>query len=89
VPASVADLLVELATLTGLSPAEWRDFCSLPPDAQQAVARAYRDQDWSRSPDTLSAVLGVLRTLAAVAADVSGIAGAASAISAISAVKTL
>jgi len=79
------ELLAELTQLTGMSAADWADFCSLPPEAQAAAAQSYRDQDWAKSPDVFGSVLSVLGVLATIAADVSGLAGAASAVAALKA----
>lgn len=78
-----AELLAELASLTGMTPAEWQDFLSLPPEAQAITAQTYRDLSWATSPDTFGKVLAVLGLLGTIAADVSGVAGAVSAVSAL------
>lgn len=72
--------LAELSTLTGMSASEWRDFLSLSPEEQAAVAGTYRDMDWIRSPDVLGKVLSVLGALGEAAASVTNISGAIGAI---------
>ena len=70
------DLFVELAELTSMSPEDWRDFCSLPPAAQEVAAQAYREASWAKSADALPKVLGILGVIGAVAGAVTGVAGA-------------
>ena len=82
---TVSEALVELATLTGMTVAEWRDIVSLPPPAQALCVQAYRDADWRRDPDTFGQVLAVLGVIATIAGAVGGVAGAVSAIAALKA----
>lgn len=75
--------LAKLSGLTGLSVQEWQDFLSLPPNGQALCVKGYRDQDWTKNPDTLGEVLAVLEVIGTIAGVVSGVAGAASAIAAL------
>lgn len=75
--------LVALATKTGMSPDDWRDFLACSPDQQRALVRAYADQSWVRSPDTFGEVLAILGVIGTIAGVVSGVAGAASAVAAL------
>ena len=74
-----------LATKTGMTRDEWADFLSLDPAAQCAAAKAYKDQDWTKSGDTFAAVLAVLTVAGTIVGDVSGVAGAVSAVAALKA----
>lgn len=82
-PLTVDDCFAELATLTSLDAAEWRDILSLPPYGQRLALQAYRDADWRKEPDRLAAVLAVLEIIGKIAGAVSGVAGAASAVAAL------
>lgn len=75
--------LGQLATKTGLSPDEWRDFLNCTPPQQAAIAKSYCDQSWVQSRDVLGDVLAVLGVLATVAGAVTGVSGAIAAIKAL------
>lgn len=80
---TVEEAIAEIATLTGMSPEEWRDFLAATPEQQALIVDAYRDQDWTRNPDTLGRVIGILSVVGTIAGIVSGVAGAASAVAAL------
>jgi len=70
------DALVAVATKTGMTPGEWRDFFSCTPAQQRLVALTYRDADWVRDPDRFAEVVSLLATLTTVAGAVSGVGSA-------------
>lgn len=80
---TVEEAFAELATITGLSVDDWRDFLAATPEQQALMVQAYRDQDWARNPDRFGQVIGILSVVGTVAGVVSGVAGAASAIAAL------
>jgi hypothetical protein len=77
------ECLVVLATKTGMTPSDWRDFFACEPEQQAAIAKTYADQQWVKNRDTFAEALAVLTVLATVAGAVTGVGSAVAAIKAL------
>ncbi len=68
-----AELLVVLATKTGMTQADWDRFlrCTLP--QQQAIAQMYKDASWAQDADVFGEVIAALTVAATIAGAVAGI----------------
>ena len=72
-----------LATKTAMTREDWLDFFSATPAQQAAIAKAYRDASWVKSPDVFADVLAILNVLVTIAGAVSGVSGAVAAVMAL------
>src|SRR5271166_6139324 len=78
--AKLAEIHVELAGLTGISPADWADFLSCSAEQQMVIVQGFRDMDWTTRADIFGKVMMILEIAGNIAGAVSGIAGAVSAV---------
>lgn len=87
-PAKVTeeDLYAALATETGMTAQDWRDFTSLPQVMQLRVAEGYAAMSWAKSPDKLPKILEILGLIGTIAGVITGVGGAIGAIAALKAV---
>lgn len=72
--------IVAIATKTGMSQDELRDFLSCTPDQQELLVKTADNMRWTQSKSTLAEVIVILEPLVTIAGVVSGVAGAAGAV---------